>query len=84
MPYIADNIIRKEREIGEADQSVEDPENNTVEDEDSQNENDGTSTTVESSDKAMAITSDEVNFLVYRYLQESGEFPVVLCSKFII
>lgn len=24
----------------------------------------------------MSITSDEVNFLVYRYLQESGKFPV--------
>lgn len=25
----------------------------------------------------MAITSDEVNFLVYRYLQESGKFRAV-------
>lgn len=30
---------------------------------------------------AMAITSDEVNYLVYRYLQESGAHSAVLCIQ---
>ena len=83
MPFSADENSRKEREAADADQSGEDLENNTADDEDSQNENDGNSTTADLSDKSMVITSDEVNFLVYRYLQESGEFVVFILSEII-
>ena len=32
---------------------------------------------------AMSVTSDEVNYLIYRYLQESGEFAFAYaCSPF--
>jgi len=45
-----------------------DDQNSTTLDEDSQNDNDNS----EPSTKQLKITSDEVNFLIYRYLQESG------------
>lgn len=47
-----------------------DDQNSTTLDEDSQNENDNS----EPSTKQLKVTSDEVNFLIYRYLQESGEY----------
>lgn len=31
----------------------------------------------------MSITSDEINYLVYRYLQESGEIPLPFCPQLV-
>ena len=79
MPFAAKNeaVQSKDEKMMDVDQNAgdqEDDNNDTVdEDDNSQNELDGNSTTADEFNKPMTITSDEVNFLVYRYLQESGK-----------
>jgi len=73
MPSADEEMLDRDRKeqqrSGEGGEQSEDQlSTNAMDDDDSQNADDVTT----DSDKPMKITSDEVNFLVYRYLQESG------------
>jgi len=68
------NRKEQQRSGDGGEQSEDQLSTNAMDDDDSQNADDVTT----DSDKPMKITSDEVNFLVYRYLQESGEFYTIL------
>jgi len=79
MPSADEEMLDRDRKeqqrSGEGGEQSEDQlSTNAMDDDDSQNADDVTT----DSDKPMKITSDEVNFLVYRYLQESGEFYAIL------